>query len=120
MKAFLLLTLMPLTAFADGLVVPDGDALQLLFNLIANWKTTPVLVAGSTLIVVIVGVLKKTVGDFNYKRVLIALLSVVYSVFQSLTAGLGIWEAIVLALVTYGGAFAIYEGLVNPALKKNV
>jgi hypothetical protein len=114
--AFLLLlitslTLFALSALADLPSVPDGDPLSLALNLAMNFKTMGPLALGIAGVTIVMQVLKKFVGDFKYKRVVVAGLSVGYAVLLSVTSGLSWLQALIAALVTGGGAVAIYEAI---------
>lgn len=103
---------------AWGAEVPEGDAFQSLLALILNWNSLAPLAIGSGLIVILVQAMKQFVGDgFIYKRTLVVFLGVVYSVLLSMQQGLGLVESLVVALITSGGAVAIYEAL-KPLLGK--
>ncbi len=117
-KILFALIALPVLAFADGIDVPSGEPLSLLFSLLQNFKVWAPLVTGSTVIVIVMEVLKRFAGDFKYKRVVVASLGSLYAVIQALLSGSDIFSAIGLALFTYGGAFAIYEGILNPTLNR--
>lgn len=115
-KLSLFLMVVPVLAFAD-LVIPDGDPFALLLNLFMNYKAMAPLAIGASLVVIVVQLLKKSIGDFPYKLAVVAVLSVVYSVLMSLAGGVSLVQALVAALITGGGAIAIYEAIVNPVSK---
>jgi hypothetical protein len=104
-----LLSLIPLTAFATD--VPDADLFGEILKLL-NLKNLGVVGAGLSIIVIAMQVLKKFLGDFPYKRVVVVVLGVAYGVFQSLAGGLGVVEALVAVLVSAGGAMKIYDAIV--------
>ena len=110
--------LFPVFAFAGvPIVVPDGDALQALLSLIANWKGAQPLAIGAMVIVAIVQGLKQFLPDFKYKRITVTCLGILYGIFLGLQQGMGIAEVVVASLFVSGGAVAIYEAL-KPAMKK--
>lgn len=117
-KLFVFLWLLPLVAFAEvPVVVPDGDPLQALLSLILGWKAMAPLAIGSAIIVVVVQAMKKLLPEFKYKRLIVAVLGVLYGVMLALSNGMGVLEAAVAALFVSGGAVAIYEAI-KPALAK--
>jgi hypothetical protein len=99
------------SALADLPAVPDGDPLTLLLNLVMNYKTMGPLALGVAGVTVVMQVLKKFVGDFKYKRLVVTALSVAYAVLLSLVSGLSLLQAAVAALITGGGAVALYEAI---------
>ncbi len=119
-RAFLFLVVAcPVVLFAVDvpIVVPDADPFQLLLQLVTNFKAMGPLAIGAAIITLLVQVLKKFVGDFPYKRAVVASLGVVYGVVLAMLQGLGVLEALVTALFVSGGAVAIYEGL-KPVMAK--
>lgn len=112
------LLFLPLLAFGEP-PVPEGDPLASLLNLVLNWKAAGPIAIASSLVVVLVQLLKNYAGAFEYKRTAVVALSCIYGVLQALVSGLGLVEAIVLALVTSGGAMALYESIKNPLLKQS-
>lgn len=120
-KYVLLLLFAPFSAFAQG-AVPDGDPLQMLLNLVTNFKTLGPLGAGILFVTILTQVLKKYFPNFEYYRLAVTALAVIYSVLVSLTQGLSFVNALVMALITGGGAVALYEaakgtGVVKTAAK---
>ena len=115
--ALLLLFTMSFAAFAEGIVPPDGDPLATLLQMLMNWQALSPLAIGASVIVIVMQVMKKYVGDFNFKRLLVTLLGVVWGVVTARMNGLGLLEALVAALITSGGAVALYEA-VKPLLPK--
>lgn len=115
----LALLFFPLIVLAEP-VIPDGDPLSSLLALIMNWKAAGPIALASSVVVVLVQVLKSSLGSFQYKRLAVVILSCAYGVLQGITSGLSLFQALVLALVTSGGAIALYESIKNPlALTKN-
>ncbi len=110
-----ILILVPAILFGEGIVIPDGDPLALALALIANYKTLGSLGIGAAIVDILIMIMKKYLGDFQYKLGVIAVLSVGYSIIVSLSQGLSLMNATILALVTYGGALMIYNGFRAPA-----
>lgn len=104
----LLVACLPVLA---GIEVPDVDPITAIMEIIANFGIMSPLALASAGIVAVVQVLKKFLPEFKYKRFLVVVLGVAYGVVQSSLSGLGLVEALVLALITSGGAVAIYEAL---------
>jgi hypothetical protein len=104
------------SAFADeaplppGLQVPDQD-LGASIGQLLNYKALGAIGVGMVVIVILMQLLKKVVGEFKYKRLVVTGLAVVYAVLLALTAGVGIGPAIVAVLFTGGGASSLYEAL---------
>lgn len=94
-----------------SIVVPDGDALQLLLQLLTQWSSLSPLAIGSILIVIAMQVLKMFAGDFKFKRLAVVLLGCIYAVIQSRIQGLDIGNAVVLMLISSGGAVALFEAI---------
>lgn len=104
-----LMVVMPLVALADVPVVPDGDPLTLLLNLIFTWKSAGPLALGMGIVVLATQVVKKLLPDFQHKRLVVTILSCAYGVVLGVSQGLGWLPTVVAVLVTGGGAVAIYE-----------
>lgn len=111
----LALALWPLISLAAE--VPEVNALQALVDLITNWKALTPLGIGSAVIVIVVQLLKQFFPSSNVVRLVVVVLGVAYGVLTSLLNGMGIIEALVLGIITSGGAVAIYEA-VKPLLPK--
>ncbi len=109
--------LLPTLAFSEGIIPPEVDPLATILALFQNWAAMSPLVLGSTLIALTVQLLKMFVGDFEYKRIVIAGLGVVYGVITALLGGYSVFDALVAALITSGGAVAMYEAI-KPLLPK--
>ena len=100
--------MLPFIALAQA--VPDVEPIAQLLSLSSGWNSMSPIAIGSVLVVLAMSIIKKFVGeDMKWKRLVVALLSSAYAVLLSLTMGLGVLPAIVAALVTGGGAMAIYE-----------
>ena len=89
--------------------VPDVDPLSHLLTLIQDGKAMGPLALGMGGIVLVMQILKKFVGDFPYKRVVVTVLAVAYALGLAVTGGATWLEAAVAVFVTGGGAVAIYE-----------
>lgn len=108
----LALGLLTFTTLAFGSIeVPEGDALQLLLQLLGQWNSLSALAIGSILIVIAMQALKQFAGDFKFKRVAVVLLGCVYAVIQSRIQGLELGNAVVLMLFSSGGAVALFEAI---------
>lgn len=117
---FLFLFLLPMAAFAVDvpIVVPDGDPLQLLLNLVMNFKSIGPLAAGSVVVMILAQVFKQFVAeDFKYKRLVVTALGIIYGVLLAVSKGMGFGPAVVTAIFVSGGAVALYEAL-KPSLQK--
>lgn len=117
---FWFLFLLPVVAYAVDvpIVTPEVEPFSALMSLIMQWKTIGPLAGGAMGIAIAVQLLKQFVGDaFQYKRLAVTALGVIYGVVLAMSKGMGAVEAIVTALLVSGGAVAIYEA-VKPVLKK--
>ncbi len=101
--------LMPLMAFADLPVVPDGDPLAALLALIANWKSSAPLALGMGVVALLTQVFKKFFPAFPYTRVVVTVLACAYGVLAGVVQGLPLLSVVVTVLISGGGAVAIYE-----------
>ena len=112
MKAIaLFLAVFGVCLFAEA-SVPEGDPLASLIALISNFKAMSPIAIGIGVVTIAVQALKAFVGEsFKYKRLSVTVLGVVYGVLVSVSNGMGILEALVLGLLTSGGAVAIYEAI---------
>lgn len=125
---YAVLILLPVLALANAvpvpvpapgeIIVPGGDPLQTLLNLILNIKTMSPIAIASAVIVIAVQIADKFFASSNLKKAAVAILSVAYAVVQALISGLGVVEALALVLLTMGGATMIYNFVVKPFLKK--
>lgn len=102
---------------ADLVPVPEGDPLVLLLDLIKNWKASTPIAIGSMIVVIIVQVLKKFVGESLYTRASVTVLGVAYSILVTMQKGASLLEAAIMALLVSGGAVAIYEAI-SPLINK--
>ena len=103
------------TAFAQ-IVVPEINVWEQISQLALNWGSMTTLAKG-TLFVLIATQLVKQATDFEYKRVLVALLSIAYGVFQKLTGDMSLSAAVMSVLISMGGAMMLYEAL-KPFLRE--
>lgn len=102
-------------AFGDAsIVVPEGDPLAALLNLVMNWSSIAPLVKASAIIMVAVQAFKKFVPTFQYLKVVVVIGGVIYGFIQSMMTGMSLANAAVFVLLTSGGAVAIYELLKTP------
>jgi hypothetical protein len=114
MKRFALaLLLVSVSVFADN-VVPEGDPLSALLNLVMNWGATAPLVLASTIIMIIVQAFKKFFPTFQYIKFVVVIGGIAYGTVQSMITGMTFVNSIVFALLTSGGAVAIYELFKTP------
>jgi len=102
-----------------GVEVPPVDALYALIELLKNWKASAPVAIGMTLVTVAVQILK-LFPSFKYSRIAVVVLSVSYAGFFHVAGGLSVFNAAIMALVTGGGAVAIYEAFkgLNASVKK--
>lgn len=89
--------------------VPEVDPLQELFELIKNWSAITPLGLAMLAVTISVSILKKFVPEFSYKRLAVVVLSVLYGGLGSYASGVGLFDAAIFALISGGGAVAIYE-----------
>lgn len=104
--------------WAVDLEVPEGDPLATLLHLFMNIKAMAPLSIAMGLIVGVVQSLKKFLPSSAAKKGAVVFLGVVHAVLQAIFGGLSVADAVVLVLLTSGGAVAIYEWVVKPLLKK--
>lgn len=108
------LILSPAFAFASepgSVLVPPTDQLgEVLLNLITNYKTMGPIGIGIAAVILLTAAISAFVGEGAWKRLIVTILSVAYSVMlplfdQSMTLG----AVLVAVLITAGGAVAIFE-----------
>jgi len=104
-------------ARAAGLEVPEGDPLAALLNLVLNFKAMGPVAIGSLATTIIVQSLRKFLPSSIARKGAVVGLGVLYAVLQSIIGGLGILDALVLVLLTSGGAVALYEWVIKPIIK---
>ena len=117
---FALFALFPLLAF--GFDVPELDYASLfsaVVALVVNVKTWGFILSGMALIVILMNVLNKFVPAFPLKPVIVVVLAVAYGVFQYVSQGQGVFEALFQTLVSGRGAMMIYDAIRAYADAKN-
>jgi len=100
-------------AQAGGVPLPEVDPLSALIELVKNWQAVGLLGGAMTLIVVVVQVLKKSFIDAKYSPLIVTVLSVLYSIGHYVAGGMSAVNAVITAVITGGGAVAIYEAYKN-------
>jgi peptidoglycan/LPS O-acetylase OafA/YrhL len=98
-------------AWAGPFDIPDKEVLSSVVEFLFNFKTWGLVLSGMALIVIIMNVLNKYVGEFPLKQVVAVLLGVAYGVFGLLAGGSSVGEAVFSALVSSGGAMKIYDAI---------
>lgn len=123
-RLVLLFTIFPVLAIAQDLPA-DINAGKIFLDLVKNWKDLGGLGIGSSFVLLSVWFLKtEMAGEFfkklkpGIKRLLILVLGQVYSLLFMLKSGVPLMEALMLGLVSSGGAVGIYEAL-KPLFKKD-
>ena len=106
----------PAYASTGGAIVPEINPLEKLGELITNWSAMSDLSKGVLFVAIVVQVLKQAV-DFQYKRLAVVVLSLLYGVGQLVLGGESALAATVSVLISGGGAMLLYEAL-KPILKK--
>lgn len=122
LSVFLAVALVTTRALAEGAslpVLPDVDPVTQILSLIANWKTGGVIGAGMGIVVLLGQLAKQFLPEgFKFKRLLVVVLSCVYGVLASIVQGTPPLAAILVILVTSGGAMALYEALKGAGILK--
>jgi hypothetical protein len=103
------------TAFAVEASVPEINPLTALGELVLNYNGLSSMAKGILFVNILVQVVKQT-SDFQHKRLLVVLFSVVYGVLEYMSAGGNFVSAFVAVLISGGGAMALYE-VAKPLLK---
>lgn len=93
---------------------PDVDPLSILLLLVTNFSIMAPIAIAMSVVSIIVRVLDRYLKTKVVKKGLVVLLSVVYAIFEGVSAGLGWLEAVALVLLTSGGATAIYHWVIKP------
>ena len=109
-KVYLIALGMLIPALAFGFDVPEGDIFTEILKLL-SFKTLGIIGAGMSVIVILMQVLKKFVGDFDYKQVVVVVLGVAYAVFASIAGGASVLQALLTVLVASGGAMKIFDAI---------
>lgn len=109
--AFIFLTFVLFGAAAHGqdFPIPDVDPLAQLLLLIRDWKAMGPLALGMAITVFLVQVVKRFAPGFQYSRLAVTVLSVVYAVLLAVSSGRTWLESAIAVIVVGGGAIAIYE-----------
>lgn len=89
--------------------IPDVDTFQQAMTILKNWRTMSPVALGVAVVIFFTALLKKNIPGFKYKRLTVTVLAVAYGILVGAQAGLGWAETAVAALLTGGGAVAIYE-----------
>lgn len=98
----------------SAIVVPDGDPLAALLQLVTSWGVMAPLVKASTAIVLLVQGFKKFFPNFQYLKFVVVIGGVGYGFVQALVSGMQPLNAGVFILLTSGGAVALYELFKTP------
>lgn len=96
--------------------LPDVNIFEQIASLVMNWGAMGDLAKGSVIVMVLAQVVKQ-VKDFEYKNLVVAVLSVLYASIQVAISGSSISVAVTTALFSMGGAVLIYNAL-KPILLK--
>jgi hypothetical protein len=102
-------------AFAVEASVPEINPLTALGELVLNYNSLSSMAKGILFVNILVQVVKQA-SDFQHKRLLVVLFSVVYGVLEYMSAGGNFVSAFVAVLISGGGAMALYESA-KPLLK---
>lgn len=106
-----LLALIATTVFAVPPEIPDVDPIAALVELVKNFKDLGTLPLAMSVIVIAVQVIKKYFINSKYAFLLVTVLSLAYGGAHAMVNGAGLSSALVLVLITQGGAIAIYEAI---------
>ncbi len=107
--------LMSALVLADAsIVVPDGDPLVALLQLLQNWGTAVPLAKATAVIMILVQAVKKLFPGFVGLRFVVVIGGIAYAVVNSLATGLSLANSITLVLLSSGGAVALYELFFKP------
>jgi hypothetical protein len=116
----MLVLFVSLIVFAEALEVPEGDPLASALALWTQWKTATPIAIGSLIITFVVQALKEFLPSSGVTRVVVVLGGVGYTILQKIMTGMGWAEALVMVLLTMGGAVLIYEMVIKPLFPKKV
>jgi hypothetical protein len=106
-------------AFAESIIaVPDVNPLEAILSLLTNFKSMGPLAIASLSITIVVQSLKQFLPDSKAKKLAVLLLSLAYGVIAKIMLGTSWPEALVLVMLSGGGATAIYEWFVKPVMQK--
>ena len=134
-KMFLFMLMILLTTIAlaqDGTPVDPALTLSQLFNmvidLVTNWKILSGWVITSSILVILIGILKSNLTDALFlwhtkgpiiRRAVVVVLGQVLGIILAISTGVTWYSAIIIGLFTSGGAVIIYNVL-KPLWKKKV
>lgn len=111
------LSLISFMAFGQAIEpLPEVNIFEQLGALVLSWASLSSLAKGSIAVLILTQVVKQ-VSDFEYKNVVVTLMSVIYAVIQMMIDGTTSTAAITMALFSMGGAVLIYNAI-KPALLK--
>jgi hypothetical protein len=93
--------------------VPVVDPVTQALSVFTTWKTAGPLAGGIALVVLLTQVVKAFVPEtFAWKRLIVVLLAVLYSIGLGLmTPGMTPLTVVIAVLITGGGAMALYESI---------
>jgi hypothetical protein len=113
MRLFLLclFAIVPFLAVAQMPLPSEADAFAQLAALITNFKALGPIGIAAASVSILVALANKFIPDLELKRLAVLLLSTVYGFIQLVANGKSAVEAGMLALLTYGGAIALYESI---------
>lgn len=89
--------------------VPGVDPLAELMLLIRDWKAMSPLALTIGIVILTVQMIKSFAPGFKYTRLAVTICSVIYGVLLSVQQGMSWQNALVVVVITGGGAVAIYE-----------
>jgi len=119
-----LFMLFPVMLLAADVVIPDAPGAEQIIDaivaLISNWKVLGTWGIASSVLVIIVMILKSGFTDFLFKwneqaplvkRVIIVVLGQVIGIITTIATGTVWYSAVITGLFASGGAITIYEAL---------
>ncbi len=106
---------------AGSISVPDADIAALLLQLAMNYKTLGVMGILIILTLLSVQLIKKMVPeDFKYKRLVVLLVSIAYSILSGVVIpGSNTASVILSVFISSGGAVALFEALKGAGIIKS-
>jgi len=115
-KTLLILVLLavPFYVFAEGIVVPDGDPFASIMELFKNWAALSPFAKGAAAIVVFVQLVKKFMPSWKFTKISVVVGGILMAILQSMSSGMSAFDAMVYALITCGGAVALYQLFKTP------
>ena len=116
-----LISFLPLRALGADFPVPEGKVAEVLLNLATNFKTLGVIGVLSGLVLVSVQAIKAFVPEeWQYKRLMVLVVSIAYSVLSSLLVEGSTWPSVLITVfLTSGGAVSLYEALKGAKIIKS-